>query len=201
MIDRRENPDFPGDKDLDLASVDDTTIMNNFAAALQSIAPQLAVIHALDQDAYAWDDISEALYYEMVYGTFAYKYGLALPKAHCHKHGFYKHCYRRLHHVECAVRTFPVTVLRNGEQARLSQQDVVSRLIVFKGFACFETDSAEERRYDWVDVDFADPQTGYRFKQLAKTEYYLRKEDLMFEFVAEDYDEWEHAAFREVFAD
>lgn len=74
MIDNRISKDYDHEIDDSLKEITDTTILLNFQKAIVSLYPHLIPIHAFAYD--AWDDIVMPLFYEMVYKTFAFKYGI-----------------------------------------------------------------------------------------------------------------------------
>lgn len=192
MIDRRRIKTFGHEVEQELLNVTDTSILINFSAALTSLYPHLVPIHAFAYD--AWDDIVIPLYYEMVYQSFSYKYGIIITSSEVHPYMYTLPCYRGLHHIECILKKPLIEAFINFEWVHVEKQDLENYLIIFKSFgdgSNFLTggitkEQASEVHFNLVEVEIVSSKTrssidGNKYKTM-----FIRKEDLHFEFVAEE---------------
>ena len=206
MIDRRKNKDAGScETDLGLAEVSDHDVLMTFREALSLITPSLVKIRAHVGD--PWDDVAEGLYYSMVHLTFAGKYGIPADRTAIHKYGFTQHCYRRIFHVECVPREYPLPMWIGGERRQLGEDELVDRFIVFKAFvdsngtdpSFEEPDVTDTPDFKLVAVDIVDVSSGLRFRKFKDVDLYLSPDDVSFEWAAEEYDAEEHKFHRPIF--
>ncbi len=206
MIDRRHSKEVGAcEMDPALLEVSDHEIVMTFRDALESITPCLAKIRANAGD--PWDDISEGLFYSMVHLTFAGKYGIPVDSTQIHKYGFSKHCYRRIFHIECIPRNFPLPIWIGGELRQWQESELAGRFLVFRAFVGSNgsdpslegLDAIEPPDFGLVAIDIAESQSGLRFREFGHGDLFLDPNDVKLEWVAEDFDANEHRFHKEVF--
>jgi hypothetical protein len=207
MIDRRTKKEEGCEIEKGLANISDTQILLNFQRAITSLYPHLIPIRAHCYD--PWDDLSESLFYQMVYMTFEDKYGVPISSKEHHKYGFTNHCYRKIHHIECLPKQEVIPMICNEKQVSLSKEDLSGRVLVFREFGDLnywlsgEVDPSEALnvKFDHTAVDIVSLKSGFRFRDLSENSYFIPNDHLDFTFVAETYDPAEHEFYREVFED
>lgn len=64
------------------------------------------------------------LFYEMVYNTFTFKYGIEINWNETHIYMFSLRSYRGINHIECIPNTYSFGVLVNGEWAEMDNNDL-----------------------------------------------------------------------------
>ena len=207
MIDRRTKKEEECEIEKSLENISDTHILLNFQRAVISLYPHLVPILAHCYD--PWDDLSEDLFYQMVYGTFAWKYGVPISSKEHHKYAFSKHCYRKIHHIECIPKQKVIPMICNEEQVSLSSEDLSGRVLVFREFGDskywlsgeIEPSEASNVKFDHTAVEIVSLESGFRFRDLSENSYFIHNDHLDYSFVAETYDPGEHEFYREVFED
>ena len=113
MIDKRRIKEFEHEIDDALQGILDTSILINFQQAIVSLYPHLIPINAFAYD--SWDDIVMPLFYEMVYNTFAFKYGIDINWNETHTYMFTLRCYKRINHIESIPKNSSFKALINDE--------------------------------------------------------------------------------------
>ena len=191
VIDKRVSRDNDHEIDDALKEISDTSILLNFQKAIVSLYPHLIPIQAF---AYVgWDDIIMPLFYEMVYKTFAFKYGIDVQPNETHTYMFTLRCYKGINHIECIPKQSSFKALINDEWVEMDKSSLVDKVLVFKSFGDgihfltggLEIEEACKVSFDLVEVDIVSTITGYR----SKTSVFINKDELDFVFVAETYDE------------
>jgi hypothetical protein len=190
VIDKRRLKDFEHDIDDALQVISDTSILLNFQKAIVSLYPHLIPINAFAYD--SWDDIVMPLFYEMVYNTFAFKYGIDINWNETHTYMFSLRSYKWINHIECIPKDHSFTVLVNGEWIEMDNNELEEKVLVFKSFGDgvysltggLDVEEAYNVSFDLVEVDIVSASTG----NPAKTSVFINKEQLEFVFVAETYD-------------
>ncbi|MFJ5763665.1 hypothetical protein ACIQAA_32170 [Neobacillus sp. NPDC093182] len=190
MIDNRRLKEFEHEIDEALQGISDTSILLNFQQAIISLYPHLIPIYAFAYD--SWDDIVMPLFYEMVYNTFAFKYGIDINLNETHTYMFTLRCYKGINHIECIPKHHTIKALVNCEWIEMDKNDLDEKVFVFKSFGDGEhfltggldIEEAYNVRFNLVEVDIVSTLTGYP----SKTSVFIHKDDLDFEFVAETYD-------------
>jgi hypothetical protein len=191
VIDKRQSKDNDHEIDDALQDITDTTILLNFQKAIVSLYPHLIPIHAFAYD--AWDDIIMPLFYEMVYKTFAFKYGIDVKYYETHTYMFTLSCYKGINHIECVPKHTSFKALINDEWIDMEKSSLEEKVLVFKSFGDgihfltggLDVEDAYDVSFDLVEVDIVSTKTCYR----SKTSVFIKKEELEFMFVAETYDE------------
>lgn len=207
MIDRRTKKEEGCEIEEGLENISDTQILLNFQRAIISLYPHLVPILAHCDD--SWDDLSEGLFYQMVYMTFAGKYGVPISSKEHHKYGFSNHCYRKIHHIECIPNQKVIPMICNEEQVSLSGEDFSGRVLVFREFGDpnywlsgeIAPSEASNVKFDHTAVEIVSLESGFRFRDLSENSYFIQNDHLNYAFVAETYDSKEHEFYREVFED
>ncbi|RHW43433.1 hypothetical protein D1B31_01875 [Neobacillus notoginsengisoli] len=190
MIDNRLLKEFEHETDEALQGISDTSIIMNFQQAIVSLYPHLIPISAFAYD--SWDDIVMPLFYEMVYKTFAFKYGIDINWNETHTYMFSLRCYKGINHIECIPKHPTFKALVNCEWIEMDQNNLDGKVIVFKSFGDGEhfisggldIEEAYKVSFNLVEVDIVTALTGYP----SKTSVYINNDDLDFEFVAETFD-------------
>lgn len=191
MIDKRDLKEFEHEIDDTLQGISDTSILINFQQAIVSLYPHLIPINAFAYD--PWDDIVMPLFYEMVYNTFSFKYGIDIDWNETHTYMFTLRCYKGINHIECIPKHPTIKALVNDEWVEINNNDLEGKVLVFKSFGDgvhfltggLDVDDAYNVRFDLVEVDIVSTLTGY----CSKESVFINKDDLDFEFVAETFDE------------
>jgi hypothetical protein len=130
MIDIRRNKEFKHEMDEALQGISDTSILMNFQQAIVSLYPHLIPIYAFAY--YSWDDIVEPIFYEMVYNTFAFKYGVDINWDEIHTYMFSLRCYKGINHIECIPKHHTFKALVNFEWIEMDKNDLAVKSICFK---------------------------------------------------------------------
>jgi len=195
VIDNRRLKEFEHEIDDSLQGISDTSILLNFQQAIVSLYPHLIPIYAFAYD--SWDDIVMPLFYEMVYNTFAFKYGIDINWNETHKYMFTLGCYKGINHIECIPKHHTYKALVNYEWIELDKNELKEKVFVFKSFGDGEHfltggldfKEAYDVRFNLVEVDIVSAFTGYP----SKKSVFINKDDLDFVFVAETYDKDIHS--------
>ena len=191
MIDKRHLKEFEHEVDEGLQGISDTSILLNFQRAIVSLYPHLIPIYAFAYD--SWDDIVMPLFYEMVYNTFAFKYGIDVNWNETHTYMFTLRCYKGINHIEGIPKHTSFKALINDEWIEMDKNDLEEKVLVFKSFGDgvhfltggLDVEESNNVSFDLVEVDIVSSLTGYR----SKTSVFINKDELDFVFVAETYDE------------
>jgi len=74
------------------------------------------------------------LFYEMVYNTFSFKYGININGNETHTYIYTLSCYKRINHIECIPKHHPFKALVNGKWIEMNKNDLHEKVFVFKSF-------------------------------------------------------------------
>lgn len=88
-----------------LQKLSDTEIMLNFAQALGALYPFMKKVGAHCYDPY--DEITEPLFYSLVYGAFSFKYGVNLNQKGCHVYDSVGLNYENTMHIRVIPKRVP----------------------------------------------------------------------------------------------
>ena len=143
----------------------------------------------------------------MVFSTFSRRYGIPVTFEEHHAYSSDLHCYRKIHHVECVPLKLPLPAFQGVTKTTLSHEELQDKIMVFQSFRSpavdpyqsLNEDESERMDFDYAQVQLVCAETGYRFRQMAGVQFFVEKDDVDYEFVAETYDPLEHRRFREVF--
>jgi hypothetical protein len=190
MIDNRRLKEFEHEIDDALQGISDTSILLNFQQAIVSLYPQLIPIYAFAYD--SWDDIVIPLFYEMVYNTFSFKYGIDINRSETHTYMLTLRCYKGINHIECIPKHNRFKALVNFEWIEMDKNAFDDKVFVFKSFGDGEhfltggldIEEAYNVRFNLVEVDIVSTLTG----NSSMTSLFIHKDDLEFEFVVETYE-------------
>ena len=190
MIDKRTIKVNDHEIDDALHEITDTETLLNFQKAIVSLYPHLIPIHAFAYD--AWDDIVMPLFYEIVYKTFSFKYGIDFNSSETHTYMFTLRCYKGINHIECIPKHSSFKALINEEWIDMDKSSLEEEVLIFKSFGDgvhsltggLDVKEAYKVNFDLVEVDIFSAITGYR----SKTSVFINKEELDFVFVAETFD-------------
>lgn len=193
MIDRRISKVFDHEVENELIELSDTEILINFSDALTALYPSLIPICAFAYD--AWDDIIIPLYYEMVYQTFSFKYGIKIVPSKVHPYMYTLPSYRGIFHVECIPKITRINILKNFEWVTMDIQCLEGKQVIFKSFGDGENfltggitkEQSANVHFNLVEVDIVSTESGETDKD--NSPLFIPKEDLDFVFVAEDIED------------
>ncbi|WP_088044658.1 hypothetical protein [Bacillus sp. EAC] len=193
MIDKRTIKSYDHEIDDALKEISDTTILLNFQKAIVSLYPHLIPIQAFAYD--AWDDIVMPLFYEMVYKTFSFKYGIDVNPDETHIYMYTLSRYKGINHIQCVPKHTTFKVLITDEWIDMDKNSLEENVLIFKSFGDgvysltggIDVKEAYNVSFDLVEVAIVGTKTGYPLKTI-----FIKKDDLDFEFVAETYDKKIH---------
>lgn len=191
VIDNRHYKVIDYEIDDALQGISDTSILLNFQQAITDLYPSLIPIHAFEYN--AWDDIVEPLFLEMVYKTFAFKYGININFNETHKYEYSLGCSKGIHHIECIPKNQNFKAMINYEWILIDKNDLNDKLLIFNSFGDGEhfissglyPKKANNVKFNLVEVYIVSALTGLPLEQST---VFIHKDDLDFEFVAETYD-------------
>ena len=197
MIDNRHIKVFNHDIDEALQGLSDTSIILNFQKAITNLYPYLIPIYAYCYD--SWDDIVEPLFYEMVYKTFSFKYGIVINWNETHKYEYTLGCCKGRHHIECIPKYQNFKALVNNEWIVIDKNNLNEKRLVFKSVGDGEhhltgsmyIEEAYTVKFNLVEVVIVSALTGLSLDEITVT-VFINIDDLDFEFVAETYDKEIH---------
>lgn len=188
MIDNRTIKESDHEIDEALGKITDTEILLNFQKAISSLYPHLIPIYAFAYD--SWDDIVEPLFFEMVYNTFAFKYGVNIKFHETHTYMITLGSYRGINHIECIPKQSSFDALVDGEWIIINECTLVDKVIIFKSFGDgehfltggLEIGEAYNVGFDLVEADLVSASTGIAHQ----TSIFINKGLLHFECVLEN---------------
>ena len=189
MIDNRQIKEFDHVIEDDLQGITDTEVLLNFQQAITNLYPHLIPIYSFAYD--PWDNIVERLFYQMVYKTFSFKYGIDIKWEEAYRYEYSLGCSKEIHHIECIPKYPKFKALANFEWIEIDEKKLQNKVLVFKCFGDgehsisggLEFEKAKNVKFDLVEVKFASALTG----ETELDTVYIHKDDLDFEFVAETY--------------
>ncbi|MGG3586016.1 hypothetical protein DZB87_28425 [Bacillus sp. ALD] len=195
MIDNRILKIKNHEIDDSLSKLTDTKILLNFQQAITSLYPHLIPIHA--NAYYAWDDIVMPLFYEMVYKTFTYKYGIEIAPDETHTYMFSLKYYQGIHHIECFPRTSSFKGILNNEYFEVNEEDLKGKRLIFKSFGdsihCLTTGLDVENtgavNFELVEIDVVCAQSNRITDIDGCTTFFIHKDDIEFVFIAETFNQ------------
>ncbi len=205
MIDRRTIIDNHNDIDPGLQSLSDTAIMLETSQALTSIYPHLIKIKAYCGDPF--DDFVEPFFFNFTYSAFSGKTGVIIKPTETHKYGFHLHRYQKINHIIARPKQFPVLIIQDGQQKKLTEIDLTDKELTFiqfgdtNNYLSGDNDqvNVDTVNFDYSELAMTDGKSGLTFKD---TETIWIKNDLLdFDFIAETYDQKEHRHFKHIYAD
>ncbi|UPM52590.1 hypothetical protein [Gottfriedia acidiceleris] len=193
MIDKRKIKTNNHEIDDELQEISDSTILLNFQNAIVSLYPHLIPIHAFAYN--AWDDIIMPLFYEMVYKTFAFKYGIEVNHNETHIYMYSLSSYKGINHIECVPKYTTFKGLVTDVWVDMDKNNLGEKVLIFKSFGDgvyfltggIDVNDAYNVGFNLVEVDIVCAKTRYPLKTI-----FIKKDDLDYEFVAETYDKKIH---------
>ncbi|MCQ9285173.1 hypothetical protein NQ129_25740 [Priestia aryabhattai] len=195
MIDNRFSKIKNHEVDDALSELTDTDILLNFQQAITSLYPPLIPIHAHAYD--AWDDIVIPLFYEMVYNTFTYKYGIEIEPNETHAYMFSLRCYEGIHHIECFPKMEPFKGILNNDHFEVNDEDLKGKRLIFKSFGDsvhylttgLDTENTAAVNFELVEVDVICSQSNRITDIDGSTSFFIHKDDVEFTFIAETFNQ------------
>ena len=184
-----------------LQNLTDTEILLEFSKALTLLYPSLVKLRSHCDDSF--DEVSQNLFFDLVYYTFAGKYGSIISKTETHKYGFALHTYRHINHISIKPKTFPISFIDSTGQTKLyTEKDFTDKEFVFIQFGDtvnFLSSDEEDLLIDKVNfeyVNFAivDKLKGLYFRN--SDHYWVDKNFVDFDLVLEDYSQSEHKFYK-----
>jgi len=198
MIDNRLSKIKNHEVDDALSELTDTDILLNFQQAITSLYPHLIRIHA--HAYYAWDDIVMPLFYEMVYTTFAYKYGIEIEPNETHTYMFSLRCYQGIHHIECFPKMESFKGILNNDYFEVNDKDLKGKRLIFKSFGdsvhylttSLDTGNTDAVNFELVEIDVICSQSNRLTDIDGCTTFFIHKDDVEFVFIAETFNQHLH---------
>ncbi|WP_407545278.1 hypothetical protein [Priestia sp. HNGD-A6] len=195
MIDNRLSKIMNHEVDDALSELTDTDILLNFQQAIKSLYPHLIPIHAHAYD--AWDDIVIPLFYEMVYKTFTYKYGIEIEPNETHAYMFSLRCYEGIHHIECFPKMAAFKGILNNDYFEVNNGELKGKRLVFKSFGDsvhylttgLDTENTDAVNFELVEVDVICAQSNRITDIDGCTSFFIHKDDVEFTLVAETFNQ------------
>jgi len=195
MIDNRLSKIKNHEVDDSLCELTDTDILLNFQQAITSLYPHLIPIYA--HAYYAWDDIVIPLFYEMVYKTFTYKYGIEIEPNETHTYMFSLRCYEGIHHIECFPKMAPFKGILNNDYFEVNDEDLKGKRLIFKSFGdsvhCLttglDTENTDAVNFELVEIDVVCAQSNRLTDIDGCTTFFIHKDDVEFMFIAETFNQ------------
>jgi len=195
MIDNRILKIKNHEIDDSLSKLTDTKILLNFQQAITSLYPHLIPIHA--HAYYAWDDIVMPLFYEMVYNTFTYKYGIEIKPDETHTYMFSLRYYQGIHHIECFPKMSFFKGILDNEYFEVNEENLKGKRLIFKSFGdsihCLTTgldiENADAVNFELVEIDVVCAQSNRLTDIEGCTTFFIHKDDVEFVFIAETFNQ------------
>jgi hypothetical protein len=201
MIDKRKILKQHDEVDLLLQNLTDTEVLLEFSKALTLLYPSLIKLRSHCYDNF--DVVSENLFFDLVYYTFAGKYGAIISKTETHKYGFALHTYRQINHISIKPKVFPVSFTdSNGQTIVFNETDFADKEFVFIQFgdtvnllSSDEEDlEIEKVNFDYVNFAIVDKTKGLYYRNTDH--YWVDKFSVDFDLVLEDYNKKEHEHYK-----
>lgn len=178
-----------------MSELTDTDILLNFQQAITSLYPHLIPIHAHAYD--AWDDIVIPLFYEMVYKTFTYKYGIEIEPNETHAYMFTLRCYEGIHHIECFPKMASFKGILNNDYFEVNDEELKGKRLVFKSFGDsvhylttgLDTENTDAVNFELVEVNVICSQSNRITDIDGCTTFFIHKDDVEFMFIAETFNQ------------
>jgi len=191
MIDNRLRMIKNHEIDDSLSELTDTEVLLNFQHAITSLYPHLIRIHAHE----AWDDIVIPLFYEMVYKTFSFKYGIEIMADEAHPFLFTLRYYEGIHHIQCLPKSSSFQGILDNQKFSINKENLDGKKLIFKSFGdsinCLtmglDSQAAHAVHFNLVEVDVVCAQSNKRIDIDGCTTFFIHKDDVEFEFVAETF--------------
>jgi hypothetical protein len=154
-----------------------------------SLYPHLIPIHAFAYD--PWDDIIEPLFFEMVYNTFTYKYGISIKRKEAHNYNLTLNCFKGINHIQCIPKATIYQAFINEEWFEMEKNK--ERILIFKSFGDgvhfltggLDIHDAHKVGFDLVEVELVCTNTMVT----TNSSYFVNIEDIDFVFIAESNNE------------
>ena len=193
MIDNRLRKIKNHEIDDSLSELTDTEVLLNFQHAITSLYPHLIRIHAHAYE--AWDDIVIPLFYEMVYKTFSFKYGIEIMADEAHPFLFTLRYYEGIHHIQCLPKSSSFQGILDNQKFSINKENLDGKKLIFKSFGdsinCLtmglDSQAAHAVHFNLVEVDVVCAQSNKRIDIDGCTTFFIHKDDVEFEFVTETF--------------
>lgn len=202
MIDKRKILKQHDEVDALLQNLTDTEILLEFSKALTLLYPSLVKLRSHCYDNF--DNVSENLFFDLVYYTLAGKYGAIISKTETHKYGFTLHTYRHINHISIKPKAFPISFTdSNGQTILFNETDFADKEFVFIQFgdtvnllSSDEEDLLIDKvNFEYVNFAIVDRAKGLYFRN--SDHYWVDKHLVDFDLVLEDYSQNEHKYYKE----
>ncbi|MGG0391607.1 hypothetical protein ABEZ76_27060 [Priestia megaterium] len=195
MIDNRLSKIKNHEVDDSLSELTDTEILLNFQQAITSLYPHLIPIHAYAYN--AWDDIVMPLFYEMVYNTFAYKYGIEIEPDETHTYMFSLRYYQGIHHIQCFPKSSSFKGILNNDYFEVNEEILKGKRLIFKSFGDtvhylttgLDIENTDAVNFELVEIDVVCAQSNRLTDVEGCTTFFIHKDDVEFMFIAETFNQ------------
>ncbi|QVK18194.1 hypothetical protein KHQ81_00300 [Mycoplasmatota bacterium] len=186
MIDRRSIKNKTYEVEKDLKNLDDSSILLNFKEVLTKIYPNLikVIAHAYD----SWDNISENLFNELVYNTFAWKYGIQIDFKNIVVYESSNPSVSHFH-IQCFPKKKLSKIYKFNEEKQINFDDYKNVVLIFDCFmdginylsSGISVDKAKNVNFDMVHVSLVDI-----IKDKVLDNFFMHYQDVDYQFVAVD---------------
>ncbi|MGG3122725.1 hypothetical protein ABEP18_19235 [Priestia megaterium] len=195
MIDNRLSKIKNHEVDDSLSELTDTEILLNFQQAITSLYPHLIPIHAYAYN--AWDDIVMPLFYEMVYNTFAYKYGIEIEPDETHTYMFSLKYYQGIHHIQCFPKSSSFKGILNNDYFEVNEESLKGKRLIFKSFgdsvhyltSGLDIENTDAVNFELVEIDVVCSKSNRLTDIEGCTTFFIHKDDVEFTFIAETFNQ------------
>lgn len=201
MIDNRKILQQHSEVDPLLQTLTDTEVLLEFSNALTLLYPSLIKLRSHCYDNF--DNVSENLFFDLVYYTFAGKYGAIIKKTETHKYGFTLHTYRHINHISIKPKSFPITIIdSNGKTTLYTEKEFVEKEFVLIQFGDKINDLTSDEEgleldkvnFQYVNFAIVDKMKGLYYRN--SDHYWVDKYLVEFDLVLEDYNKKEHEHYK-----
>ncbi|PEB61189.1 hypothetical protein COJ92_28880 [Priestia megaterium] len=140
------------------------------------------------------------LFYEMVYKTFTYKYGIEIEPNETHAYMFSLRRYEGIHHIECFPKMAPFKGILNNDYFEVNDEELKGKRLVFKSFGDsvhylttgLDTENTDAVNFELVEVDVICSQSNRITDIDGCTTFFIHKDDVEFMFIAETFNQHLH---------
>jgi hypothetical protein len=176
--------------DPNLAGISDTSVLLNFADALVSLYPHMKAVHAHCYDPY--DDVVEPLFWALVYGTLADKYGVTIQPGECQQYEFAVGPRRCVNYIRVRPQKLPIVARTDsGAEVELNEQSIAAKELIFVKFGdgTRSLTGPEDPNDRYEDVSFhltmvqLVPERAADLSRCAAEHFWLLNNALVYEFV------------------
>ena len=196
MIDKRKLLKQHDEVDLLLQNLTDTEILLEFSNILTLLYPSLVKLRSHCYDNF--DNVSEDLFFNLVYSTLSGKYGAIIHKNETHKYGFTFQSNKHLNHISIKPKSFPISFIdSNGERIQYAETEFTDKEFVFIQFGDTinnlssddESLFIDKINFEYVNFTIVDKRKGLHFHN--SDNFWIDKNLVDYDLILEDYTQKE----------